>query len=102
MHFGRTKSNGYGFYVTTDHSQEAAFQPASETNPQWMASKQQAAAASGNGFTALAGFEYSENDGPGGTGHLNIINSSGMLNALAPGVDLPHLYKWLSPAEANA
>lgn len=101
VHFVLAKSNGYGFYVTTDHSQEAAFQPASETNPQWMASKQQAAAASGNGFTALAGFEYSENDGPGGTGHLNIINSSGILNALAPGVDLPHLYKWLATAEAN-
>ena len=101
VHFSLAKSNGYDFYITTDHSQEAAFQPASPSNPMWMASKQDASAASGSGFVALAGFEYSENDGPGGTGHINVINSSGMLNALAPGIDLPYFYKWLATAEAN-
>jgi hypothetical protein len=101
VHFGLAKSNGYDFYITTDHSQEAAFQPVSPSNPQWSASKRDAAAATGGGFVALAGFEYSENDGPGGTGHINVINSSGMLNALAPGIDLPFFYKWLATAEPN-
>jgi hypothetical protein len=101
VHFNLAKSNGYDFYVTTDHSQEAAFQPADASNLQWMASKRDAAAASGSGFVALAGFEYSENDGPGGTGHINVINSSGMLNALAPGIDLPYFYKWLATAEGQ-
>ncbi len=66
-----------------------------------MASKRQAAAASDADFAALPGFEYSENDGPGGVGHLNAINTSGMLNALAPGIDLPYFYKWLETAEPN-
>jgi hypothetical protein len=100
-HYSLAKSHGYDFYVTSDHSQEAAFQPASATNPMWVASKQDAAAASGKGFAALAGFEYSENDGPGGVGHINVINTSGMLNALAPGIDLPYFYKWLETAEPN-
>ena len=101
VHFNLAKSNGYDFYVTTDHSQEAAFQPADASNPQWVASKRDAAAATSAGFVALAGFEYSENDGPGGTGHINVINSSGMLNALAPGIDLPYFYKWLATAEGQ-
>ena len=101
VHFSLAKSNGYDFYITTDHSQEAAFQPPSPTNPVWVASKHDAATASGGGFVALAGFEYSENDGPGGTGHINVVNSSGMLNALAPGIDLPHFYKWLETEAPN-
>ena len=101
VHFSLAKSSGYDFYITTDHSQEAAFQPMSPANPAWAASKREAAVASGGGFVALAGFEYSENDGPGGTGHINVINSAGMLNALAPGIDLPYFYKWLATAEAN-
>lgn len=100
-HFRLAKSDGYDFYTTTDHSQEGAFQPPSPTNPEWMAAKQQAASASGSTFVALAGFEYSENDGPGGVGHLNVINSAGMLNALAPGIDLPYFYKWLETAQPN-
>src|ERR1700733_887824 len=46
-HFSLAKSHGYDFYVTSDHSQEAAFQPASATNPMWVASKQAAVEASG-------------------------------------------------------
>src|SRR5260370_26572667 len=100
-HFRRAQENGYDFYATTDHSQEAAFQPVSEENAAWMAVKQQAAQATGPGFVALAGYEHSENDGPKGEGHLNVFNSAGMLNALAPGVDLPYFYKWLETARAN-
>jgi hypothetical protein len=100
-HFRRAKAAGYDFYAVTDHSQEAAFQPTSPTNPQWVAAKQQAAEATDGTFVALAGFEHSENNGPGGKGHLNVINSDGMLNALAPGIDLPYLYKWLATAKPN-
>jgi hypothetical protein len=100
-HFRLAKSHGYDWYVTTDHSQEAAFQPPGATNPQWMDTKRAAAETTNADFVALAGFEFSENDGPGGTGHINVINTSGMLNALAPGIDLPYFYKWLATALPN-
>lgn len=101
QHFSLAKANGYDFYTVADHSQEAAFQPPSPDNATWKSIRQQAAAATDDGFVALAGFEYSENDGPGGKGHINVINSAGMLNALAPGIDLPYFYKWLATAEPN-
>jgi hypothetical protein len=100
-HFRRARAAGYDFYAVTDHSQEAGFQPVSENNPAWLKVKQEAAAATGTDFVAIAGYEHSENDGPGGEGHLNVFNSSGMLNALAPGVDLPAFYKWLETAQPN-
>jgi hypothetical protein len=100
-HYRLAKADGYDFYVTTDHSQEAAFQPPSASNEQWLASKQAAAKVTDRSFVAIAGFEYSENDGPGGTGHINVLNTSGMLNALAPGIDLPVFYKWLETAQPN-
>jgi len=101
VHFSIAKSAGYDFYAATDHSQDAGFQPPSADNPEWMNTKKQAAAATDSSFVALAGFEYSENDGPGGTGHLNVYNSDGILNALVPGVDLPYFYKWLETAKPN-
>ncbi|MEZ5367249.1 MAG: hypothetical protein R2748_34150 [Bryobacterales bacterium] len=100
-HYRLAKKAGYDFYVTADHSQEAGFQPPAADNPQWMAAKQQAADATVDGFVALAGFEYSENDGPGGKGHFNVINADGISNALAPGVDLPAFYEWLGKARTN-
>jgi hypothetical protein len=96
-HFELAKKNGYDFYATTDHSQESGFQASTA----WADTKKQAAAASGSEFQALAGFEYSENDGPGGVGHINVFNTAGMLNALTPGIDLPYFYKWLKTAPAN-
>ncbi len=100
-HFALAQAKGYDFYVTSDHSQEAGLQPVSPTNPAWLASQREAAAATDAGFVALAGFEFSENNGPGGKGHLNVINSGSYLNALAPGIDLPHLYRWLQTVPAN-
>src|SRR5437763_5002738 len=35
VHFALAKSLGYDFYITTDHSQEAAFQPPGPTNANW-------------------------------------------------------------------
>jgi hypothetical protein len=100
-HFAAAKAAGYDFYAATDHSQEAAFQPPAMTNELWSATRKQATEATDDKFVALAGFEYSENDGPGGTGHMSVINSEGMLNALAPGIDLPYFYNWLKTAKPN-
>jgi len=101
VHFAAAKAAGYDFYAVTDHSQEAGFQPTGPENPEWLDTKQQAAFASDDHFAGLAGFEYSENDGPGGTGHINVFNSADILNALLPGIDLPYFYKWLATAQAN-
>ena len=100
-HFELAKADGYDFYVTTDHSQEAAFNKQGKENTGWSETKASAAKATDSNFVALAGFEYSENDGPGGQGHINVINTSAMINALAPGMDLPHMYKWLEDAAPN-
>jgi hypothetical protein len=100
-HFALAKSKGYDFYITTDHSQEAAFQPVSPLNAAWVATQRDAAAATDSNFVAIAGYEHSENNGPNGTGHLNVINSSEYLNALAPGIDLPYLYRWLKTVPPN-
>ena len=100
-HFALAKANGYDFYVTTDHSQEKELNPVSPTNTAWLATKRQAAEATDEHFVALAGYEHSENNGPGGVGHLNVINSAEYLNALAPGIDLKYLYRWLKTVPAN-
>jgi hypothetical protein len=100
-HFALAKASGYDFYVTSDHSQEAGLNPVSPTNAEWVDTKRAAAEATDASFVALAGYEHSENNGPGGVGHLNVINSAEYLNALAPGVDLPNLYKWLKTVTAN-
>lgn len=101
LHFADAKAAGYDFYAVTDHSQEAVFNPQTASNPNWMITKKAAAAASDAHFVGLAGFEYSENDGPGGTGHLNVFNSASITNALVPGHDLPHFYQWLEAAAPN-
>ncbi len=100
-HYALARSNHYDFYITTDHSQEAAFQPPSATNAAWLAAKRQAAEATGPDFVAIAGYEHSENNGPNGTGHINVFNSGEYLNALLPGIDLPYFYKWLKSAAPN-
>lgn len=100
-HYARAKAAGYDFYAVTDHSQEATFHPTSSDNPAWGASKQQAREATDGEFVALAGYEHSENDGPGAKGHINVFNSAAYLNALEPKVDLPGFYSWLKTAAAD-
>ena len=100
-HYAAAKAAGYDFYAATDHSQDAGFQPPSPENPTWLKAKKEAAEATDSAFVAIPGFEYSENDGPAGEGHLNVYNTSGILNALLPGIDLPYLYKWLETAAPN-
>lgn len=101
VHFRVAKENGYDFYISSDHSQDAPFHPVSLTNAAWVATKEQARAATDSDFVALAGYEHSENNGPGGKGHLNVINSAAYLNAMAPGIDLKYLYKWLATTAPN-
>jgi len=101
VHFALAKKNGYDFYVTTDHSQDAVFHPISLTNTTWVAAKEQAREATDDDFVALTGCEHSENNGPGGKGHINVINSAAYLNAFSKGVDLPFLYKWLATTAPN-
>ena len=97
-HFARAKAQHFDFYATTDHSQESAFNPPARDNPAWVESHQQARAATDASFVALAGYEHSENNGPDGKGHFNVLNSAEYLNALAPGVDLRKFYQWLQHA----
>ncbi|MEJ7589473.1 MAG: hypothetical protein WKI04_18120, partial [Ferruginibacter sp.] len=101
-HYAAAKASGYDFYVTTDHSQEEAFYPTNPNNEAWLATNKAANEASDGKFVPLVGFEFSENNGPGGKGHLNVINSSAYLNALETGVDLPHFYKWLQSVPPNS
>lgn len=101
VHFRLAKENKYDFYAVTDHSQEAAFHPTSTENEAWLDIKKAAKVASDKNFVAIRAFEYSENDGPGGTGHLNVFNTSEYLNALEPGNDLPHFYSWLTNVSSN-
>ncbi len=101
VHFALAKEKGYDFYFTTDHSQEVAFQPPSPANPNWVDTLKAAAEATDAKFVAIAGYEHSENNGPNGAGHLNVINSAEYLNALAKNVDLPYFYNWLKTAKAN-
>lgn len=100
-HYALAKASGFDFYVTTDHSQEAGFHPTSPISSAWLATNEEAAEATDSGFVALRGFEYSENNGPGGKGHLNVINSRTYLNALETGIDLQYLYKWLDTVASN-
>ena len=101
QHFSAAKAAGFDWYVTSDHSQEAAFFPLGPNNPQWLASKRAAEASIDRDFVGLAGFEYSENNGPDGTGHFNVINTSDISNALLAGVGLAQFYSWLATAKPS-
>ncbi|HEX5553989.1 MAG TPA: hypothetical protein VFX43_12160 [Chitinophagaceae bacterium] len=100
-HYALARANGYDFYITTDHSQEAGFHPTSPISAAWLATGHAASVATDSGFVAIRGFEYSENNGPGAKGHINVINTATYLNALESGIDIPYLYRWLDTVSAN-
>jgi hypothetical protein len=100
-HFALAKANGYDFYIVTDHSQEADLQPPSPDNVKWAATLKAAADATDANFVAIAGYEHSENNGPGAVGHLNVFNSAEYLNAMAPHIDLPYFFNWVKTARPN-
>jgi len=101
VHYTLAKANGYDFYAVTDHSQEADFHPTSPGNAAWLTTLKAADEATDNNFVAIRAFEYSENNGPNGTGHLNVYNTATYLNALEPGNELQFFYKWLETASPN-
>ncbi len=68
--------------------------PAPPTPPGWP-TKQQAADATDSTYVGLAGYEHSENNGPDGNGHFNVINSPAYLDALEKGVGIQEFYTWL-------
>jgi len=94
-HYALAKANGYDFYVVTDHSQEPDFFPTSADNMAWLDSKKAADEATDNKFVAFRGFEFSENNGPAGKGHINVYNTATYLNAMQEGMDFPYFYNWL-------
>jgi hypothetical protein len=100
-HFNLAKDNGYDFYAVTDHSQEPDFHPTSPDNTAWLAIQQSAKEVTDNNFVGIRGFEYSENNGPGGKGHINVYNTASYLNALEVGYDLPYFYNWLTTVPPN-
>lgn len=93
IHFAAAKKNGYQFYVITDHSQYDTF-----TAESWAETLKEARQFTDKDFVAMRGFEYSENNGPGGKGHLNAFNTPEYLSALPPGNDLNKFYGWLVKA----
>ena len=101
VHYALAKANGYDFYAVTDHSQEADFHPTSSTSKAWVETQKAADEATDSKFVALRGFEYSENNGPNGNGHINVYNTSTYLNALEPGNELQSFYKWLGRVSPN-
>lgn len=99
-HFKIAKANNYDFYVVTDHSQEKAFNPPSKLNSAWVKTGKAAKKITDLSFVGLRGYEYSENNGPEGKGHFNVINSASYLNALQKGNDLQIFYTWLKNAKS--
>ena len=91
-HFRLAKGAGYDFYAITDH---ALARLKGYTPENWETTKREADEATDSSFVAIVGFEFSENDGPGGTGHLNALNTASTLDATGPKVTLPVFYDWL-------
>jgi len=102
-HYALAKNAGYDFYAVTDHSEQPPFVPARPDNPAWLDEKRAAAAATTAGaFTAFAAFEFSRDAGcgPGGSGHINILNTADYLDAYEKANDFTRLYAWLPAARA--
>ena len=96
-HYRIAKENGYDFYCVTDHSQYPEY-----TLEAWADVKAKADAFTDDTFVGLRGYEHSENDGPDGTGHMNVYNSATFLNALADSVSIEFFHNWLARPENDA
>jgi hypothetical protein len=97
--YATAKTNFYDFYFVTDHSspEQNDFYRDGMTDAHWEATRQQALAASTPAFLAMRGYEFSRNNDKenGGTGHMNVLNSSGWNSAYAPGHTFAWLYDWM-------
>jgi len=91
-HFRLAKAAGYDFYALTDHAlaKYKGYRPEN-----YETTKRHADEATDSTFVGIAGFEFSENDGPDGRGHLNALNTTSTLDATGPKVGLQTFYDWL-------
>jgi len=92
-HYSMAKAAGYDFYAITNH---ALAKYKGFTQESYEATKKEADKFTDAAFVAICGFEFSENDGPGGTGHLCALNTTGYLDATGNEVNLPVFYDWLT------
>ena len=91
-HFRLAKETGHDFYAVTDHALKKYpnFTPESYED-----TKRQADLFTDETFVGIAGFEFSENDGPDGRGHMNAYNTTSYLDATGPKVGIEIFYDWL-------
>jgi len=91
-HFKLAKAIGHDFYAVTDHAlaKYPNFTPESFED-----TKRQADLATDETFVGIAGFEFSENDGPDGRGHMNAYNTTSYLDATGPDIGIKTFYNWL-------
>jgi len=97
-HFRLARQYGYDFYAVTDHAlaKYAGYTAAHHTD-----TKNQANAYTTSTFVGIAGFEFSENDGPGGTGHCCALNTASTLDATGSSVNYPVFYDWLVNSQST-
>lgn len=91
-HFRKARTAGYDFYAVTDH---ALARCKRFTTQSYEDTKREADRFTDSAFVAIAGFEFTESDGPGGKGHLTVLNTQGYLDATGNSVDLGVFYDWL-------
>lgn len=91
-HFRKAKEAGYDFYAVTDH---ALSKYKGYTPENYETTKREADRFTDSTFVGIAGFEFSQNGGPDGRGHLNALNTTTTLDATDPKVTFPVFYDWL-------
>lgn len=92
------EKTGFDFYAVTDH---ALTKYPGYTPENYEFTKQQADHLTHKGFVVIAGFEFSENDGPGAKGHACVLNAASTLNATGPGCNYPRFFDWLTHDQAT-
>jgi hypothetical protein len=97
-HFREAKAAGYDFYAVTDH---ALSKYPNFTARSYEDTKRQADRFTDSTFVGISGFEFSENDGPGGKGHLTALNTARYLDATGPKVNIPVFYDWLATQQTT-
>ena len=96
------RQSGYDFYVTTDHSQEADFQPPSPNNANWIATKQaggrgdRRASSSPSPATSIP-----KTTAPAATDISTSSTAPSTSTPWRPASICPYLYKWLKTAKPN-
>lgn len=91
-HFSKGKAAGYDFYAVTDH---ALKKYKGYTPENYEITKREADRFTDSTFVGIAGFEFSQNGGPDGRGHLNALNTTTTLDATDPSVTFAVFYDWL-------